>query len=65
MPFVAVRLASDPALYSKAELIELRRGILRYARSFPAGVARNQRRQIALSLRMLFNNEKWLESHTL
>jgi hypothetical protein len=48
-----------------AELIEHRRNILRYARSCPPGPARNQHRQVALSLRVLFKNEKWLQSHTL
>jgi hypothetical protein len=65
MPSVARTLAVDLPLYSMAELIELRRNILRYARSLPPGPARNQRLQIALSLRALFKNEKWLESHTL
>jgi hypothetical protein len=56
---------APPPLYSKAELIELRRNILLYARSFPPGFERNQRRQIALSLRSLFYNAKWLDAHTL
>jgi hypothetical protein len=47
------------------ELIELRRNILRYARSCPPGPARNNHRQVALSLRALFKVEKWLQSHTL
>jgi len=50
--------------YSKAELIELRLNILRYARSFPPGPERNQHRQIALSLRRLFKDEKWLATQT-
>jgi hypothetical protein len=37
---------------------------LRYARTFPPGVERDQRRQIALSLRGLFKNRNWLEAHT-
>jgi hypothetical protein len=48
-----------------AELIEYRRSILRYARSFPPGPERNQHRQIALSLRTLFRNREWLETHVL
>jgi hypothetical protein len=34
--------------------IEMRRNVLRYARTFPPGGERNQHRQIALSLRSLF-----------
>jgi hypothetical protein len=63
MPSVARALALDHPLYSKAELIEHRRNILRYARSFPPGSERNQHRQIALSLRSLFKDRKWLEAH--
>jgi hypothetical protein len=69
MPSVASALAldhaNDPPLYTKAELIELRRNILLYARSFPPGYERNQHRQIALSLRRLFKDAKWLDVHTL
>lgn len=66
MPSVAAALehSSDPPLHSKAELIELRRNVLRYARSFPPGFERNQRREIALSLRRLFKDKKWLDAHT-
>src|ERR1700682_1588891 len=52
-------------LYSLDELTELRRKMLRYARSFAPGDERNHHRQIAVSLSRLFRNEKWLESHTL
>ena len=48
-----------------AYFVEIRRNMLRYARSFPPGAKRNQHRQIALSLRSLFRNKTWLESHTL
>jgi hypothetical protein len=48
-----------------AHFIEIRRNVLRFARTFPPGAARNQHRQIALSLRRLFRNKTWLESHTL
>ena len=48
-----------------AYFIEMRRNVLRYARTFPPGGKRNQHRQIALSLRRLFRNKAWLESHTL
>ena len=46
------------------EFIQIRRDMLRYARSFPPGAERNQRRQIALSLRALFKNKDWLNAHT-
>jgi hypothetical protein len=64
MPSVARTLTLDLPLYSNAELIELRRSILRYARSFPPGPERNQHRQVASSLRRLFRDEKWLATHT-
>jgi hypothetical protein len=69
MPSVASALALDhaydPPLYTKAELIELRRNILLYARSFPPGYERNQHWQVARSLRRLFHDTKWLDAHTL
>jgi hypothetical protein len=64
MPNAARTLALDHPLYSKAELIEHRRNILRYARSFPPGPERNQHRQVALSLRTLFKNIRWMDAHT-
>jgi hypothetical protein len=51
-------------LYSLDELIEKRRIILRYARTFPPGAERNQRRQIAVSLRVLLRNKNWLTNNT-
>ena len=51
-------------LYCLDELIEQRRNILRYARTFPPGAERNQHRQIAVSLRMLFRNKNWLANNT-
>jgi hypothetical protein len=50
-------------LYSMDELVELRRYVLRYARTFPSGDERNQHLHIAVSLRALFRNEKWLRDH--
>jgi hypothetical protein len=50
-------------LYSLDELLELRRNLLRYARTFPPGEERNHHLQIAVSLRRLFRNEKWLRDH--
>jgi hypothetical protein len=37
--------------------------MLRYACAFPPVAERNQRRQIALSLRGLFKNKAWLDTH--
>ena len=61
---VARKLPPEQPLYRKAELMELRRNVLRYARWFPSGPERNQHRQVALSLRTLFKNRKWLDAHT-
>lgn len=51
-------------LYCLDDLIEKRRNILRYARTFPPGTERNQHRQIAVSLRALFSNKQWLANNT-
>jgi hypothetical protein len=64
MPSVARELPPGPPLYNKAELIEHRRNILRYARLFPPGPQRNQHRQVALLFRALFKNKAWLDTHT-
>jgi hypothetical protein len=53
-----------PHTNTTSELLELRRRMLRYARSFPPGPERDERRQIALSLRSLFRNKAWLEHTT-
>jgi hypothetical protein len=50
-------------LYSMDELTELRRNILRYARTFPPGEECNRRLHVAVSLRALFKNEQWLRDH--
>ena len=50
-------------LYSLDELRGLRRNLLRYARSFPPGHERNQHRQVAVRVRALLKNEKWLRDH--
>jgi hypothetical protein len=63
VPSVA-REPLDQPLYSRADLVEHRRNILRYARSFPPGSERNHHRQVALLFRALFQNEKWLDTHT-
>jgi hypothetical protein len=63
MPSVQ-RLPAFESRRSIEEFIQLRREMLRYARTFPPGAERNQRRQIALSLRALFKNKAWLDAHT-
>jgi hypothetical protein len=64
MPSVAREWPPDPTLYSKAELVEHRRNILRYARSFPPGPERNKHRHIASLFRALCKNATWLDAHT-
>jgi hypothetical protein len=49
--------------YSKAELIYLRRTLLRAARALPVGPERNEKRQTASSLRALFRNQEWLDKY--
>lgn len=51
--------------YSIAELIELRRQMLRFSRSVPPGPERNHHRQIAQSLRRLFRKRTRLAAHTI
>ena len=65
MPSVAPALdhPNDQPLYTEAELIDLRRTMLLYARLFPPGYERNQRRQIAQSLGRPFQNKNWLDVH--
>jgi hypothetical protein len=65
MPSLQPKFADDQAQYTHAQLLQLRRQMLRYARSLPRGSSdRNERRQIASSLRNLFRNKKWLDAHT-
>jgi hypothetical protein len=63
MPSVQ-RVPTFEQRHSIEEFIEVRRDMLRYARSSPPGPDRNQRRQIASSLRVLFKNKDWLDAHT-
>jgi hypothetical protein len=65
MPSISRVLPLELTLYSKAELIEHRRNILRYARSFPVGPERNRQKQVALLFRALFKNKDWLDAHTI
>jgi hypothetical protein len=64
MPSVARELPRDQPRYTMAELRVIRRDVILYARSFPPGFERNQHRQLALSLRTLFENKGWLDTHT-
>ena len=61
-------LKPSPQIDTRREMayfIEIRRTVLRYARTFPPGAERNQHRQIAASLRRLFRNRRWLNENTL
>jgi hypothetical protein len=64
MPSVARELPAHRPPYSKAELFEHRRNILRSARSFPPGSKRNHHRQVAALFRALFENKDWLDANT-
>jgi hypothetical protein len=64
MPLIHVTLAQDNIRYTMKQLIQLRRQMLRFARSLPRGPERNGRRQIAASLRRLFRNKMWVAAHT-
>jgi hypothetical protein len=64
MPQTNRKIASQRH-YTMSELLELRRQMLRFARSLPRGSnERIERRQIAASLRRLFRNKEWLAAHT-
>jgi hypothetical protein len=60
MPSLQPKLEQDNTRYTMPQLIQLRRQMLRFARSLPPGPERNGRRQIAASLRSLVRNTKWL-----
>jgi hypothetical protein len=51
--------------YPMAYFVGLRREMLRAARAVSPGSERNQRRQIAASLRSLFRKRAWRDAHTL
>jgi hypothetical protein len=63
MPHTNRKIASE-RLYTVPELLELRRQMLRFARSLPPGPERNDRRQTADSLRRLFRDQAWLAANT-
>jgi hypothetical protein len=65
MPSLQLSLADDHTRYTIAPLVQLRRQMLRFARSLPHGSSqRNERRQIAASLGSLFRNKVWQDAHT-
>jgi hypothetical protein len=51
-------------VYAMAELYEVRRMVIIYARTAPPGPERNQHRQIARSIKRLFGDPTWLANHT-
>ena len=63
MPALQRKRTDDQIRYSIAQLVGLRRRMLRYALSLPPGPERNERRQIASSLHSLFRNKRWLDAH--
>jgi hypothetical protein len=63
MPY-ANRQSVETKRFTMTELYELRRVIIKHARSIPPGPARNEHRQIAHSMRSLFNDRAWLAVHT-
>lgn len=65
MPLAAHQPVEDKVRYTNAELVELRRQVLRFARSTLPGPERNRRRQIAVSLRSLFRSKAWLATHAI
>jgi hypothetical protein len=66
MPSLQLKLAEDHTRYTHSQLVQLRRQMLRFARSLPRESSeRIERRQIAASLRSLFRNKAWLDAHTI
>jgi hypothetical protein len=63
MPPKWLTMPGGQTRYTVEQFLELRRQMLRFARSIPPGPARNERRQIADSLRRLFKNKEWLDAH--
>ena len=63
MPPKRLKMHGGQTRYTVEQLLELRRQMLRFARSVPPGPERNERRHIAESLRMLFENREWLDAH--
>jgi hypothetical protein len=64
MPSTLRESLEERPRYTMAELVELRRQMLQFSRSTPRGPDRNQKLQIAISLRRLFRNKVWLDANT-
>jgi hypothetical protein len=64
MPSLQLKLIGENTRYTHRQLVQLRRQLLRFARSVAHGAERNARRQVARSLRSLFRNKAWLDAHT-
>jgi hypothetical protein len=60
-----VRMAEYRQRYRVGELLYLRRTMLVVARATPIGAKRNEKRQIASSLRALVRNEEWLAEYAI
>ena len=65
MPALHRQPIGDRDRYSIAELVELRRQMLRFSRSIPPGPEQNKHLRIAVSLGRLFKSKTWLDSHTI
>jgi hypothetical protein len=65
MPIPEPVRTDDYERYSLVDLAHIRRQMLRYARSVPPGLQRNQHRRVAAALRNLFKDEAWLLARSL
>src|SRR5580693_7272245 len=66
MPSPQPTLADEQTQYTNSQLLQLRRQMLRHARSWPRGSSeRSQRRQAAASFRSLSGNSEWLDAHAI
>ena len=65
MPTLQLKLVDDQARYTNSQLLQLRRQMLRCARSWPRGSSeRNQRRQPPLRCAVSSETKEWLDAHT-
>jgi hypothetical protein len=65
MPSLQLKMAQDNPVYTISQLVQLRRQMLRFARSLPRGSSdRNERRQIAASLHSLYRSKRRLDAHS-
>jgi hypothetical protein len=65
MPALELKLVDDQTRSTNTQLVQLRRQMLQYARSWPSGSSeRTQRRRTAASLRRLFGDKEWVDAHT-